>query len=69
MNDDRLIELEIKAAYQEDLLQTLNKIVSAQQQQIQRLEATCQLLYERVNSISAENSRDNAPVDEVPPHY
>jgi SlyX protein len=69
MNDDRLIELEIKAAYQEDLLQTLNKIVSSQQQQIQRLEATCQLLYERVNSLSAENNRDNAPVDEVPPHY
>jgi SlyX protein len=69
MNDDRLIELEIKAAYQEDLLQTLNKIVSEQQQQIQRLEATCQLLYERVNSLSAENNRDNAPVDEVPPHY
>lgn len=69
MNDDRIIELEIKAAYQEDLLQTLNKIVSAQQQQIQRLEATCQLLYERMNSLSAENNRNNTPVDEVPPHY
>lgn len=68
-NDERLIELEIKAAYQEDLLQTLNKIVSSQQQQIQRLEATCQLLHERINSLSAESNRNNAPVDEVPPHY
>jgi SlyX protein len=69
MNDDRLIELEIKAAYQEDLLQELNKIVSGQQQQIQKLEATCQLLYERMNSLSADNSHDNTPVDETPPHY
>lgn len=69
INDDRLIELEIKVSYQDDLLQALNKIVSSQQQQIQRLEATCQLLYERMNSLSAESNRNNAPIDEVPPHY
>jgi SlyX protein len=68
MNDDRLIELEIKAAYQEDLLQTLNKIVSEQQQQIQRLETTCQLLNERIKSLSSE-SGNNVSIDEVPPHY
>ncbi|MGR8998157.1 MAG: SlyX family protein [Gammaproteobacteria bacterium] len=68
MNDDRIIELEIKTAYQEDLLQTLNKIVSQQQQQIDRLEATCQLLNERIKSLSAESGGgDN--VEEVPPHY
>ena len=69
MNDDRLIELEIKAAYQEDLLQTLNKIVSEQQQQIQRLEKTCQLLNERINSLSTESGGNGASADEVPPHY
>ncbi len=69
MNDDRLIELEIKAAYQEDLLQTLNKIVSEQQQQIQRLEKTCQLLNERINSLSTESGGNGASVDEMPPHY
>jgi len=50
MNDDRIIELEIKTAYQEDLLQELNKIVGQQQQQIGRLEATCRLLNERIKS-------------------
>ena len=69
MNDDRLIELEIKAAYQEDLLQALNKIVSEQQQQIQRLEKTCQLLNERINSLSTESGGNGASADEVPPHY
>jgi SlyX protein len=68
MNDDRIIELEIKTAYQEDLLQELNKIVGRQQQQIDRLEATCRLLNERINSLSTEGSSTES-VDEVPPHY
>jgi SlyX protein len=68
MSDDRIIELEIKAAYQEDLLQELNKIVAGQQQRIDRLETTCSMLNERIKSLSvggggAEN------VEEVPPHY
>jgi SlyX protein len=69
MNDERIIELEIKLAYQEDLLQTLNNIVGEQQQQIQRLEKTCQLLYERMKSLSTETSGNSLDVDEVPPHY
>lgn len=66
--NDRIIELEIKAAYQEDLLQELNRIVSGQQQQITRLEATCKLLNDRIKSLSAEG-HDNQALEEVPPHY
>lgn len=72
MNDERIIELEIKAAYQEDLLQALNKIVSSQQQQIERLEATCNLLNERIKSLSADGHRSEGASDnsyEIPPHY
>ena len=68
MAADRIIELEIKAAYQEDLLQALNKIVGNQQQQIDRLEATCRLLNERIKSLSTEGGSGEG-VDEVPPHY
>jgi SlyX protein len=69
MNDERIIELEIKTAYQDDLLQTLNKIVSRQQLQIDRLEATCTLLNERIKSLSAESGGNAENVEEVPPHY
>ncbi len=68
MNDDRIIELEIKVAYQEDLLQLLNNIVSQQQQQIDRITATCSLLNERIKSLSTEGSAGEN-VDETPPHY
>jgi SlyX protein len=71
MDENRIIELEIKAAYQEDLLQALNNIVSQQQQQIDRLEMTCTLLNERIRSISSQRHEgDNTShVHEIPPHY
>jgi SlyX protein len=72
MGNDRIIELEIKAAYQEDLLQALNQIVSQQQQQIDRLENTCRLLNEQLKSLSvARQEGDGAEGGgyEVPPHY
>lgn len=67
MDEQRLIELEIKAAYQEDLLQDLNKIVIQQQHQIAILEKTCQLLYERMNNLHLEKGGE--VIDQPPPHY
>jgi SlyX protein len=67
MKEARIIELEIKAAYQEDLLQELNKIIGEQQQQIARLEVTCKLLNVRIKSLSEEGSDEG--IDQLPPHY
>ncbi|CAA9890625.1 Protein SlyX homolog [Candidatus Methylobacter favarea] len=67
MKEARIIELEIKAAYQEDLLQELSKIIGEQQQQIARLEATCKLLNERIKSLSDEGRE--VSLDQLPPHY
>jgi SlyX protein len=67
MNEQRVIELEIKTAYQEDLLQELNKIIAQQQHQILLLEKTCCALHERMNSFRIENSDE--VIDPPPPHY
>jgi len=67
VNDDRIVELEIKVAYQDDLLQVLNTIVSDQQKQISKLEETCKLLGERMKNM-AEPEAINQGV-EIPPHY
>ena len=66
MGEDRITELEIKVSYQEDLLQDLNKIVAQQQQQILRLEKTCHLLYQRINSL---NLVGDEAIEPPPPHY
>jgi len=67
MNDERVTELEIKVAYQEDLLQTLNDIVSEQQQQLIRLEELSRLLGQRIKNMTASEGINQGI--ELPPHY
>lgn len=67
MNDNRLTEIEIKMAYQEDLIQSLNAVVADQQAQISRLEQACKILNQRIESLT-EYGNINQSV-EIPPHY
>jgi SlyX protein len=68
MSEDRIIELEIKQAYQEDLIQALNSVVADQQMQIGKLEKSCKLLNEKIKSL-AQSGQSVEIVDERPPHY
>jgi SlyX protein len=68
MNEERIIELEIKQAYQEDLIQALNKVVADQQKQIGKLEETCKLLHQKIKSLALAEQGPGI-VDERPPHY
>ena len=68
MSDDRLIDIETQLAYQEDLVQHLNKVVSDQQGKIDELEKACRKLVDRVVELSeafAASQVEDAP----PPHY
>lgn len=65
--DDRFIDLEIKLAMQEDLLDTLNRTVYEQSRRIDQLEAMLAKLAEHV-----QNSAHSGPgtiLNERPPHY
>ena len=68
MSEERFIELEIKQADQEDLIQALNQVLAQQQLQIGKLEETCKLLNEKIKSV-AYAGREVGSVDERPPHY
>lgn len=67
MSEERFIELEIKVAYQEDLLQALNQIVSGQQQRLDRLEASNRILHERLKNLQLDEPEQ--AIDQTPPHY
>ena len=67
MTEDRLINIEIKIAYQEDTIQELNDVVCEQQKQLDKLEETCNFLLKRVKILS-ESTGENIP-NEKPPHY
>lgn len=65
--DHRLTELEIKASFNEDLLDQLNQVVIRQQQQIDALtREVAQLRQQIPDAGSGPFSRAG---DDLPPHY
>jgi len=68
MDDDRLIELETKLAYQEETIRVLNEVVTQLQGQVSDLERLLRSLGERVLQIS-DGAGKTSLADEVPPHY
>jgi SlyX protein len=67
VTERRLTDLEIKASYAEDLLDSLNQVVVRQQQQIDLLLRELAELKQR--SSGDEDSPFRSLRDELPPHY
>jgi SlyX protein len=65
--EDRFVDIEIKLTQQEDLVDSLNKIVYEQSRRIDQLEAMVAKLAEHVRS--AQQSSGQGPLNEPPPHY
>lgn len=65
--DQRLIELEIKASFADDLLEQLNAVVARQQQHIDRLQRELDDLRRLVGDGTPAAVRSLR--DELPPHY
>ncbi len=65
--DHRLMELEIKASFTEDLLEQLNQTVFQQQQQIDGLIREISHLRQQVPE--SGTSQHHNLRDELPPHY
>lgn len=66
--DQRLTELEIKAAFTEDLLEELNHTIVRQQQQIDTLVRELLQLRDQAESAQAQPAFRSLR-DELPPHY
>ncbi|MCO4089041.1 MAG: SlyX family protein [Limnohabitans sp.] len=66
--ENRLVELEIKAGFTEDLLDQLNAQVYRQQQHIDALIQELRLLRDRLPE-SGGGAETRNPRDEIPPHY
>lgn len=67
MSEDRITELEVKLAFAEDLLDTLNRTVYRQQQRIEQLERALRDLRKLVAEALPPEQRSLR--DEIPPHY
>jgi SlyX protein len=68
MSENRFLDIETKLAYQEDLVASLNRIVSDQQRKLDEMEAAYRKLIDRV----VEQGEELAALriqDAPPPHY
>lgn len=65
--DRRLTELEIKASFQEDLLDQLNQVIVRQQEEITALARQVGQL--RLQIPDGSGATSGRPADELPPHY
>ncbi len=68
MLEQRLVNIETKITFQEDLIEELNKTVYQQRKKLDRLEAVCESLVRHIESL-AEARNDGMPAHERPPHY
>ncbi|SFM36624.1 SlyX family protein [Rugamonas rubra] len=66
--EDRFIDIEIKLAHQEDLVEALNLRVYEQQKQIDKLEGMCAALAQHMRDQSQSGGAGGA-AHERPPHY
>ena len=64
---DRLTALEIKTCFNDDLLDTLNQLVTRQQDQIELLARELQRLRRQAPAQEGDGPRNAR--DELPPHY
>jgi SlyX protein len=62
--DERLMELEIRYAHLEHLVEQLNELVRSQADELARLHMAMKQLHGRLESLGEES-----PPNEKPPHY
>ena len=67
--EKKLVELETKYSFQEDLLQSLNEAIVKQQKEIERLGDEIKLLQNQLIDLE-QSSYGNTDIEiERPPHY
>lgn len=67
--ETRLTNVEVKLAFQDDLLEALNQTVATQQRQIDLLQDELRLIYQQLKSLQPSLLAETAEDEPPPPHY
>lgn len=65
----RIEELEIRNAFQEETIQSLSDTIARLQQTLDLQQAQLRLLYQRLPDKAENNNEPFNPANEIPPHY
>jgi SlyX protein len=68
MDDQRLIDIEIKIAHQEFLMSELNQVIAKQQATIDELQKSLKGFLKRYQELNGDEGA-GIPVSQKPPHY
>ena len=68
-NEHRLIDLESRFSFQEETIRELSDALVRQQQRLDRLEASLNVVVEQLQRGDAGDDAPQKPEDERPPHY
>jgi len=68
MNEDRLVELEIKISYQEKAIEELQQTVLEQHAIVEKLEKSLKLILKKFEA-GVDDTNTIGPGNEKPPHY
>ncbi len=66
--EDRLVDIEIKIARQEDMVDGLNQTIYRQQKKIDELETLCAALARQIREMR-DATNERGPANDRPPHY
>ena len=69
LDDRRIMDLEIKITFQESTIDTLNDVVTEQQNEISKLTDAMGLLKIQMQRIANHGTGEMEIVDTPPPHY
>ncbi len=69
MSDERLSNLEVKAAFLEDAVSKLDEVVRDQQQRITYLEGLCRRMAAEFREVRELLEDPDGAAEEAPPHY
>ncbi len=67
--EKRITELEIKLAFQEDLVAALDGRIAEQENSISALNLKIQHLYEKIQALEDAGLSRDEEAQEIPPHY
>ncbi|PSJ79344.1 SlyX family protein [Neisseria iguanae] len=68
--ENRITELEIQTALQDDLIASLSDTIAKMQQTLDLQQAQMRVLYQKMQDKGANGEREEYSLrDEVPPHY
>ncbi|WP_434632114.1 SlyX family protein [Chromobacterium sp. CV08] len=67
--ENRVEALEVRLAFQDELLDALNDTVARQQREIDLLQQQIRLLYQQFRSAQPDDAPGGSLRDDIPPHY